>query len=161
MLYFVVKFLHVIGAAVLLGTGIGIAFFMLAAHLGGKAQVIAGVARIVVRADFLFTATAAVAQPITGILLAENVGYPLTEGWIVWSIALYLFTGAFWLPVVFMQMRMRDLAAMSVCNSVPLPRSYYRLFWWWFAFGFPAFGAVLAIFWLMIMRPALPVWMMS
>ena len=89
MLYFVVKFLHVIGAAVLLGTGIDIAFFMLAAHIGGKAEVIAGVARIVVRADFLFTATAAVAQPITGVLLAENVGHPLSEGWIVWSIALY------------------------------------------------------------------------
>ena len=110
MLYFVLKFLHVIGAAVLLGTGAGIAFFMLVAHLGKKPAVIAGVARIVVIADFIFTATAVVAQPITGVLLARSVGYPLTEGWIVWSIILYVVTGAFWLPVVWMQMRMRDLA---------------------------------------------------
>jgi uncharacterized membrane protein len=154
--YFVVKFLHVIGATVLLGTGAGIAFFMLAAHLSGNPATIAGTARIVVRADFLFTATAVVAQPITGVLLAWNVGYSLLDGWIAWSIALYFFTGAFWLPVVWMQMRMRDLAAAAVRDNRPLPPQYHRLFWWWFAFGFPAFAAVLATFWLMIARPQLP-----
>ncbi len=155
MFYFVLKFLHVVSATMLLGTGAGIAFFMLAAHFGGKPAVIAGVARIVVLADFLFTATAVIAQPITGVLLAANVGYALSEGWIVWSIVLYVFTGAFWLPVVWMQMRMRDLAVFAVQNKFPLPRTYHRLFWWWFAFGFPAFACVLAIFWLMIARPHL------
>ena len=100
MLYFILKYLHIIGAAVLLGTGAGIAFFMLAAHLDGKPAVIAGVARIVVIADFIFTATAVIAQPITGSPLALQAGYSLREGWIVWSIVLYLFTGVFWLPVV-------------------------------------------------------------
>src|SRR3954468_24858681 len=99
MLYFVLKYLHIVGAAVLLGTGAGIAFFMLVAHLEGKPVVIASVARIVVIADFIFTATAVVAQPITGSLLAIQAGYSLWEGWIIWSIILYLFTGAFWLPV--------------------------------------------------------------
>ena len=98
MLYFVLKFAHVIGAAVLLGTGAGIAFFMLLAHRDGRPQVVAGVARIVVIADFLFTATAVVAQPLTGVWLALHVGYPLTEGWILLSVFLYLLTGAFWLP---------------------------------------------------------------
>jgi uncharacterized membrane protein len=155
MLYFWLKFLHVIGAAVLLGTGAGIAFFMLMAHLDGKPAVVAGVARIVVTADFIFTATAVVAQPITGVWLAWIVGYPLLEGWIVWSVVLYLVTGAFWLPVVWMQMRMRDLAVQAVAEDAPLPRRYHRLFWRWFAFGFPAFAAVVAIFWLMIARPQL------
>jgi uncharacterized membrane protein len=154
--YFILKFLHVIGATVLLGTGAGIAFFMLAAHLSGNTATIAGTARMVVRADFLFTATAVVAQPITGVLLAQNVGYPLSEGWIGWSIVLYFFTGAFWLPVVWMQMRMRDLAAAALRENRPLPPQYHKLFWCWFAFGFPAFAAVLAIFWLMIVRPQLP-----
>ena len=154
--YFVLKFLHVIGAAVLLGTGAGIAFFMLAAHVSGNAATIAGTARIVVRADFLFTATAVVAQPVTGVLLAWNVGYSLLDGWIAWSIVLYLVTGAFWLPVVWMQMKMRDLAAAALRENRPLPPEYHRLFRWWFAFGFPAFAAVLAIFWLMIARPPLP-----
>ena len=94
MLYFVLKFAHVIGAAVLLGTGAGIAFFMLLAHRDGRPQVVAAVARIVVIADFLFTATAVVAQPVTGVWLALHVGYPLTEGWILVSVFLYLLTGA-------------------------------------------------------------------
>jgi uncharacterized membrane protein len=153
MLYFVLKFLHVIGASVLLGTGAGIAFFMLLAHLDGRPAVVAGVARIVVIADFVFTATAVIAQPITGVLLARNLGYSLFDAWIFWSIILYLFTGAFWLPVVWMQTRLRDLAATAARENTALPTQYHTLFWSWFAFGFPAFGAVVAIFWLMIARP--------
>jgi uncharacterized membrane protein len=153
MLFFVLKFLHLIGAAVLLGTGAGIAFFMLLAHLTGDAAVVAAVARIVVIADFVFTATAVVAQPITGVALASVAGFPLGQGWIVLSTGLYLFTGAFWLPVVWMQMRLRDLAREAARRQGPLPPEYYRLFYSWFAFGFPAFGAVLAIFWLMMTRP--------
>src|SRR5215216_2505141 len=153
MQYFFLKFLHVIGAAVLLGTGAGIAFFMLLAHLRGKPTAAAEVARIVVIADFVFTATAVVAQPITGALLAWSAGYSLRDGWIFWSIVLYLVTGAFWLPVVWMQMRMRDLAVAAVAAGTDLPRAYHTLFWSWFACGFPAFAAVITIFWLMIVRP--------
>lgn len=151
--YFLLKFAHIIGAAVLLGTGAGIAFFMLLAHRTGDAKVIAAVARIVVIADVLFTATAVVAQPTTGMLLAREAGYPLMEGWIAVSIGLYLWTGAWWLPVVWMQARMRRLANAAAEAGSPLPAAYHRLFRWWFAFGFPAFAAVLAIFWLMIARP--------
>src|SRR6187431_2416595 len=102
MTYFILKYLHVIGASVLLGTGAGIAFFMLLGHLTQKAVVVAAIARIVVIADFLFTATA--------VALAWYAGWSLWEGWIALSIVLYVLTGAFWLPVVWMQMRMRDLA---------------------------------------------------
>ncbi len=151
--YLTLQFLHVIGATVLLGTGAGIAFFMLKAHFTGDAAVIAGVARIVVTADFVFTATAVVVQPVTGYLLARFLGYPILDGWIALSLVLYGVTGAFWVPVVFMQMRMRDLAAAAVRDGTALPRRYHRLFWTWFAFGFPAFAAVLAILWLMTSRP--------
>ena len=156
--YFLLKYLHIIGASVLLGTGAGIAFFMLLAHFTDRPTVIAAVARIVVIADFAFTATAAVFQPVTGAALAWNVGYSLGEGWIALSIALYVFTGLFWLPVVWMQMEMRRLAEAAVATDTPLPRSYHDLFWRWFAFGFPAFAAVLAIFWLMITKPDLGIW---
>jgi len=156
MLYFVLKYIHVIGAAILLGTGAGIAFFMLVAHLRGNVTVIAGVAQIVVLADFLFTATAVVVQPVTGAALSWLTGYSLWEPWIFWSLVLYAITGAFWLPVVWMQIRMRDLALVAASRQIALPAAYHRLFWLWFAFGFPAFAAVLAIFWLMIARPALP-----
>ena len=156
--YFILKYLHVIGATVLLGTGAGIAFFMLMAHRSGDVRLIAGVARIVVVADYVFTATAVVAQPITGLLLSMVTGYSLSEGWIALSIALYLFTGAFWLPVVWMQSRMRSLAREAAAAGTALPPLYHRLFRWWFAFGFPAFTAVLAIFWLMIARPQIGPW---
>lgn len=156
--YFVLKYFHVIGASVLLGTGAGIAFFMLAAHLSGRPAVVAGVARIVVLADFVFTATAVALQPITGVALAWSVGYSLWDGWILASIALYVITGLFWAPVVWMQIRMRDLATAAADSGAPLPPAYNRLFWTWFAFGFPAFGAVLAIFWLMIARPSFSIW---
>lgn len=151
--YFALKYMHIVGASVLFGTGVGIAFFMLLAHRTGDAATVAAVARIVVIADFIFTATAVILQPITGFLLAFEVGYDLGEDWIVASIILYLLTGAFWLPVVWMQWRMRDLAATAAEADEPLPDSYHTLFRLWFAFGFPAFGAVAVIFWLMIARP--------
>ncbi len=157
-LYFVAKYLHVIGASVLLGTGAGIAFFMVLGHFTRNAATIAAIARIVVIADFLFTASAVVVQPLTGTLLAWELGFSLWEGWIALSIFLYLFTGAFWLPVVWMQMRMRDLAAHAARAGHPLPAAYHRLFRWWFAFGFPAFFAVLGIFWLMITKPSIRIW---
>src|SRR5436190_1676870 len=154
-LYWFLKYLHIIGAAVLLGTGAGIAFFMLLGHRTGKPATVAAIARIVVIADVVFTATAVAAQPATGALLAWNMGFSLKESWIALSIGLYLVTAAFWLPVVWMQIRMRDLACAAANSNQPLPPEYHWLFRWWFAFGFPAFAAVLAVFWLMMAKPQL------
>jgi uncharacterized membrane protein len=147
------RWLHLIGATVLLGTGAGIAFFMVMAHRTGDARVIAHTAGTVVIADWLFTASAVVLQPITGALLAHTIGWPLTEGWIVLSLGLYVVTGLFWLPVVWMQHRMRDLAREAARNGCALPEAYHRLYRCWFACGVPAFLAVLAILWLMAARP--------
>ncbi len=151
----VLRWLHVIGAAVLLGTGAGIAFFMLMAHRTRQPALVAHVAGTVVVADLLFTATAVVAQPLTGLGLALLVGWPLTEGWLLVSLALYVLTGLFWLPVVWIQLRMRDLARAAAREGLPLPGEYHRLFRIWFACGIPAFLAVLAILWLMLAKPSL------
>ncbi|WP_306224300.1 DUF2269 family protein [Bosea beijingensis] len=153
MTYLLLKYLHLLGAIVLIGTGAGIAFFMVMAHFTGNVSKIAGVARIVVIADFVFTASAVIAQPITGVLLAREAGYDLSEGWIVLSIILYIVIGMFWLPVVVMQMRIRDIAEGAERAGTALPPRYRVLFWTWFVFGFPAFGAILAILWLMMARP--------
>ena len=154
MTYDILRFLHVIGATVLLGTGAGIAFFMVVSNRSNDARLIAHVAGIVVLADTVFTATAAVFQPITGYLLAREVGWPILQGWVAWSLALYVFVGLFWLPVVWMQIRMRNLAIAARDAGAPLPKQYHRLYRWWFAFGFPAFAAVLAILWLMLTKPS-------
>ena len=155
MYYLALKYLHVLGATVILGTGSGIAFFMLMAHRSGDAAFVARTAGIVVIADAIFTATAVTLQPLTGYLLARETGVPLTEGWLAHSIALYVVAGLFWLPVVWIQARMRDLARDAAASGAPLPRAYRRLFHVWFAFGIPGFGAVLAIVWLMVAKPAL------
>ncbi|WP_377193460.1 DUF2269 family protein [Ruegeria meonggei] len=151
----ILRWLHVIGACVLLGTGAGIAFFMLMAHRSGDARFIAQTAGTVVLADMLFTATAVIVQPITGALLAWRLGWSLTEGWVLTSLGLYIVAGVFWLPVVWIQVRMRRLAQASVDAGTALPVGYYRLFRIWLVCGFPAFAAVLAIIWLMIARPVI------
>ena len=147
------RWLHVIGATVLLGTGSGIAFFMLIAHRTRDARLIAHVASSVVLADFVFTASAVVVQPLTGVWLATLLGWPLSTPWILVSLGLYVFVGLFWLPVVWMQVRMGDLAWAAVKNCEVLPPLYFKLFRAWFLCGIPAFITVLAIIWLMIARP--------
>ena len=149
------RWTHAIGATVLLGTGAGIAFFMVMAHRTKDPVSIAHTAAIVVIADILFTATAAIAQPVTGIVLALNLGWPILEGWIAVSLALYVFIGLFWLPVVSIQAKMRDEARASVQSSAPLTSRYMRLYRIWFACGIPAFLAIVALLWLMIARPVI------
>lgn len=149
------RWAHVMGACVLLGTGAGIAFFMLMAHRSKDARIIAHTAGIVVLADLLFTTSAVILQPITGALLAWHLGWSLTEGWLLLSLLLYVLTGAFWLPVVRIQARMRRLAQSAVADDSALPPEYNRLFRIWFVCGIPAFLAVLTILWLMLARPDL------
>jgi uncharacterized membrane protein len=151
----VLRWLHLIGACVLLGTGAGIAFFMLMAHRTGNAALIAHTARVVVIADWVFTASAVIVQPITGALLAQAIGWRLTEGWIVLSLALYVLAGAFWLPVVWIQQRLRTLAETAATSAAPLPDDYHKLFRAWVLCGIPAFTAVLTLLWLMLARPSI------
>ncbi len=149
----VLEIIHILGAAVLFGTGLGIAFFFWWANRSASTATIAGVARIVVVADFLFTLPAVIVQPITGAWLAFERGYALTEGWLAAAIVLYLIAGACWIPVVWLQLRLRDLAAGAAETGDSLPalyQCYYRI---WFALGWPAFGAVVAIIVLMVTKP--------
>ena len=152
-LYFLVKYLHVLGAIVILGTGSGIAFFMLMAHRSGDAAFIAKTASVVVTADALFTATAIVVQPITGGLLMWFDGMSTPEPWLIGALALYAVAGLFWVPVVFMQIEMRDLARAAAENGTPLPPRYHALFRRWVLFGIPGFGSVMIILYLMIAKP--------
>ncbi len=151
--YPLLKLAHIIGAAVLFGTGAGIAFFMLMADRTGEPVVIHRVASMVVLADLLFTATAVIAQPLTGALLAHTLGYSMTEGWIAKSLGLYVLVGVCWLPVVWIQLQLRDMAAIAVETGSALPERYHRLMRVWFWLGWPAFAGVIAIYWLMIVKP--------
>jgi uncharacterized membrane protein len=151
----ILKLVHLIGAAVLFGTGLGIAFFMYMAHRTGDAATIAATARTVVIADAMFTLNAVIAQPVSGAALAISIGYSVWEPWIIVSLVLYGVIGLCWLPVVGIQLRLRELAAAAVRAGTPLPDAYHRLFRIWFALGWPAFLGVIAIFALMIFKPQL------
>lgn len=151
--YGILRSLHIVGACVLLGTGAGIAFFMLLAQRTGDPRLIKHVADGVVLGDALFTATAVVLQPITGYLLARHLGWSLTEPWLLTSLVLYVVAGAFWLPVVWIQMQLRTMAGQAAEEGTALPDRYHRMFKAWFWSGFPAFGAVLCIIWLMVTKP--------
>lgn len=152
--YLWLKWLHVVSSTVLLGTGAGIAFFFVRANRTGNAGVIAAVSREVVLADAVFTAAAVVLQPATGIALIVIGGLPWTQPWIVASLALYVAVGCCWLPVVWLQIRMRDMAIAAAATGSALPDAYRRDYRRWVALGWPAFIGVLVIFYLMIARPS-------
>ena len=154
-LYFLMKYLHVLGAIVILGTGTGtgIAFFMLMAHRSRDVAFIARTAAIVVIADMLFTLTAVLLQPLSGGVLMWLSSTMWSERWLMTSLGLYAVAGLFWVPVIFMQIEMRDLALIADAAGEPLPPRYHALFRRWCLFGIPGFGSVMAILWLMIAKP--------
>jgi uncharacterized membrane protein len=133
--YIWLKWLHIVSSTVLFGMGAGIAFFFVRAHRTRDVRMIAAVSRDVVLADGIFTATAVVIQPGTGVALALLAGYPLTTSWIEVSIGLYVLIGCCWLPVVWLQIRMRNLAHIAASANAALPAEYHRCYRWWFALG--------------------------
>jgi uncharacterized membrane protein len=151
--YFIIKYLHVLGAIVILGAGTGIAFFMLMADRSRDPAFIARTAATVVIADMLFTASAVILQPVTGGILMNLSSTAFAERWLSTSLALYVVAGLFWVPVIFMQIEMRDLARAAAAQNAPLPPRYFALFRRWLLFGFPGFGSVMIILWLMIAKP--------
>lgn len=148
------RLLHVLSATVLFGTGLGTAFHMWFAHRSGDIRAIAVAARNTVRADFWFTTPAVIVQPATGAAMMWLGGHDPLAPWLVAAYALYVIAGACWLPVVALQIRARDLAVSALRSGMELPPAYHRIMRLWFALGWPAFAAVLAIFALMVMRPA-------
>jgi uncharacterized membrane protein len=153
--YLILKWAHIVSSTVLFGTGAGIAFFFIRAQRAGDVRIVAAVAKDVVLADFLFTALAVVTQPVTGFALMWLGGYSWSLPWLQMSVVLYALIGCCWLPVVWLQIRMRDLAVSAAANNADLGADYRRYYKLWFALGWPAFIGVLAVFYLMVTKPVL------
>lgn len=152
MEYLVVKWLHVMSSTVLFGTGLGSAFYMFFTNRSGDVRAIAIVTRRVVLADWLFTTPTAIAQPLTGFWLLHLSGVPWTAGWVLWSLALYVVAGACWLPVVWLQIRMKRIADRALATGEALPPLYWRLARWWLRLGIPAFSAMVVVVALMVFK---------
>jgi uncharacterized membrane protein len=153
MLYEIVKTVHILSATVLFGTGLGTAWFMWRADRSGDVAMIAATARNVVLADWLFTTPAVIIQPLSGLWLIHLVAHAPMEPWLMWTYGLYALAAACWVPVVRLQIRMRDLAATARADGASLPPVYHRLARVWFLLGWPAFLAVIAIVFLMVAKP--------
>jgi len=151
--YQIVKTLHILSSTLLFGTGIGIAFFMFLSRFSKNLQERFFAARITVLADYCFTLPSVFIQPLTGFWLAYESGYGMTEFWLVGTYVLYGVAACCWLPVVFIQIRLRNITAMSLSRNQPLPANYDRLFHIWFLLGWPAFFSFLTIFFLMVIKP--------
>lgn len=154
-MYLILKLLHILSSTVLFGTGLGTAFSLWRANSSSDPRVISVVARNVALADWWFTTPAAIVQPLTGFALVQLAGFPLSSPWLVLTLALYGFVGACWIPVVWLQLQMRDLAQRAAADSQPLPPLYHRYFKVWLVLGWPAFLSVLLIFGLMVLKPTL------
>ena len=153
--YLVLKWLHIVSSVLMVGTGLGSAFYMFFANRSGSVPAQAVVSRLVVRADWWFTTPTVILQPATGFALAHMAGFPLSTPWLALSLALFVFAGACWLPVVWLQIRMEAIAAQAHRDAVPLPPLYARYQRWWERLGYPAFAAMVVVFYLMVNKPQL------
>jgi len=155
MTYFLIKWVHVLSSLLLVGAGFGSAFHLFFANRSGNVAAQAQVSQMVVRADWWFTTPAAVVQPLTGLWLIRQGGWPITTPWIVWSALLYGLAGACWLPVVWLQLRMAEMARQASQSASPLPPRYAGYSRQWERLGYVAFGAMVTIYYLMVDKPAL------
>lgn len=151
----VFKWIHILSATILFGTGLGSAFYLFVANRSGNIAVIGFATTWVVIADWIFTTPAFLVQIVTGLVLAMGFGYDLTEPWLVTSYLLIALAGACWLPVLWIQYRLRSLAQVSAQTDQRLPMEYWRLCKIWTGLGVIAFAAFIAIFYLMVIKPEL------
>lgn len=152
--YLLLKWIHILSATILFGTGIGSAFYMFMANRRKNVGAIYFAVRHVVIADWLFTTPTVIIQLLTGIGLVNVGGYAYTDSWVMWGLLLYLFAGICWLPVVWMQVKMRDIAKHALETGEPLPERYWKMDRWWIILGSLAFPAIVVVFYLMVMKPA-------
>lgn len=154
-IYLLVKWMHILSATVLFGTGIGIAFFKWTTDRSGDVRAIRIVNERTVLADLVFTTPAVILQPLTGFALVYFGGYPLLTAWVMMATLLYLLAGSCWLPVLWLQIRMREIARVADGENRQLPVLYWRYAWIWFCLGIPAFISLIVVYWLMVFKPAL------
>jgi len=150
--YLILKLIHILSAVILAGTGIGIAFFMFMANRSKDIHAIAVTTRHVVLADWIFTTPAIIIQLISGFWLMRILGYSFSSPWFIAVIGLFVFIGACWIPVVFIQYRLRTIAVAQLETSV-IDERFKILMRRWAVFGIHAFIGIVIIFWLMVFKP--------
>lgn len=151
--YLLLKWMHILSSVLLVGTGFGSAFYLYFTHRTRNVQAIAEVTKLVVKADLWFTTPAVIIQPITGYAMMTMTGYAFSQTWLAWTLGLYVLAGACWLPVLWLQLRMADMATAAINGNSRLPNPYWQYARYWEWLGYPAFIAMLGVYWLMVFKP--------
>jgi len=154
-MYLALKTLHIVSSTILFGTGIGTAFFMWMVNRSVNRQAMAVVTRHVMKADLFFTTPSVIIQPLSGLALMAMAGFPMhfaPMNWLGLSLLLYIVAGACWLPVLWLQWKMHQLAALNPAEPA-LPAAYWRYERAWTLLGVPAFVSLVVVFWLMVAKP--------
>ena len=147
------KLIHILSSVLMVGTGFGSAFYMFMANRSRNLQAQLIVSRLVVKADWWFTTPAVIIQPVSGIAMVHLAGWPFDAPWLLWTYALYALAALCWLPVVWLQIQMRNMAKIASETSTELPAIFWRYTRYWKRLGYPAFIAMLGIYWLMVTKP--------
>lgn len=153
--YLALKSIHILSAILLFGTGLGSAFYKYFTDRTGVLPAIAETNRLVVFADWLFTTPTVIIQPLSGFLLLHLAGWSWHTPWLVAAYVLFIIAGACWLPVVWLQIRMRDISREALAHNHPLPAQYHQMLRLWFRLGIPAFTAMIFTVLLMVFKPVL------
>ena len=154
-MYDTLKWLHILSSVLMVGTGFGSAFYMFMTNRSRNLQAQYVVSKLLVKADWWFTTPAVIFQPLSGIALAHLAGWPLNAPWLLWTYALYVISALCWVPVVWMQIKMHNLLHTAVTEKTELPKVYWRYARYWEMLGYPAFVAMLVVYWLMVVKPDL------
>ena len=153
-MYETIKLAHILSSVLMVGTGFGSAFYMFMANRSNNLQAQLVVSRLVVKADLWFTTPAVIIQPVSGFAMLYLAGWPMDATWLLYTYALYAVAALCWLPVVWLQIQMRNMARVAYETSMPLPALFWRYARYWERLGYPAFVAMLVIYWLMVNKPA-------
>lgn len=147
------KWLHILSSVLMVGTGFGSAFYMFMANRSKNLQAQLVVSRLVVKADWWFTTPAVIIQPLSGLAMSHLAGWPLDALWLQWTYLMYALAALCWLPVLWLQIQMHRMITVAARSATPLPSGYWRYARYWERLGYPAFSAMLVIYWLMVAKP--------
>lgn len=153
--YLIIKTLHILSSVLMVGTGFGTAFYLFFANRSNSVETMSVVSRLVCRADWWFTTPAVIFQPLSGLWLVHTAGFSWTAPWLLVSLGLYVLAGVCWLPVVWLQLRMARIAGTAAASGEQVPPRYWHYARRWELLGYPAFIAMVAVYFLMVTKPAL------
>lgn len=146
--YLTLKIIHILSATIMIGTGLGSAFYLFVSYKTALFTTVKDVLKIVIIADLIFTTPSVIVQLVTGLMLADRLNLTNTRWyWVVLSISFLVLV--LWLGAVVIQYRLKRI----IIDKKSLPALFDKLMSIWFYLGVPSFGLAIFLYYLMIYKP--------